>query len=257
MEKILLVRGAAGANWGVPDKRRHRGPDPEDARLFAPEACGVMRQAAGDLCWLLNHGYTLRSAQELVGNRYELVRRQRIAVARCVCSDAALLRRQQHEVKPAQIRNGELWLDGYNILNILESAMAGGVILLGRDGCYRDMAGTHGGYHLVEETMPSLRMLGESLATLEIATCRWWLDSPVSNSGRLKRVLLDLAARMGWLWQVELVFSPDKVLSETPHIAASSDSVILDRCSHWMNLARWIVDSKMPEAHIVDLSCFG
>ncbi len=241
----------------MPEKRRHRGPDPEDARLFAPEACGVMRQAAGDLCWLLNHGYALASSLELVGNRYELIRRQRIAVGRCVCSDAMLLRRQQHEVAPAQIRNGELWLDGYNILNILESAMAGGVILRGRDGCYRDMAGTHGGYRPVEETMPALRMLGETLAAWEIATCRWWLDSPVSNSGRLKRVLLDLAGRMGWHWEVELVFSPDKVLCETSHGVATSDSVILDRCSRWTNLARWIIDAKVPGAHVVDLGCGG
>jgi hypothetical protein len=105
--------------------------------------------------------------------------------------------------------------------------------------------------------MPALRMLGEALAAWEIATCRWWLDSPVSNSGRLKRLLLDTATRMGWHWEVELVFSPDKVLSETTHIAATADSVILDRCSRWMNLARWIIDSKIPGAHIVDLSCFA
>lgn len=243
------------SNWRMPDKRRHRGPAPEDARLFAPQACELMRQAVGDLCWLINHGYALTSSLELVGNRYELVRRQRIAVARCVCADAALLRRQQHEIKPAQLQNEEIWLDGYNLLNALESAMAGGVILLGRDGCYRDIAGTHGSYRLVEETMPALHMLGESQAALSIAKCCWWLDKPVSNSGRLKHVLLDLAARMGWSWEVELVFNPDKVLSESRHIAATSDSVILDHCARWFNLARWIIDLKVAQANLVNFAC--
>lgn len=237
------------------DKRQHRGPAPEDAQLFAPQACDGMRQAVGDLCWLLNHGYALASSVELVGNRYELIRRQRIAVARCVCSDAALVRRRQHEVEIAELQHAELWLDGYNILNALEAALAGGVILLGRDGCCRDMAGTHGGYRPVVETMPSLRLLGETLAEWQVATCHWWLDSPVSNSGRLKHVLLELAARMGWPWQVDLVFNPDKVLSESAHIVATSDSVILDRCERWISLSRHIVDLKIPQARVVNLSC--
>lgn len=214
-----------------------------------------MRQAAGDLCWLLNRGYALTSSVELVGNRYELVRRQRIAVGRCVCSDAARLRRRQHEVSVAQIRGGEVWLDGYNILNVLESALAGAVILRGRDDCCRDMAGTHGGYRAVEETMPALHLLGELVDGWEGTRCCWFLDKPVSNSGRLKHVLLELATRKGWGWEVELVFSPDKVLAETPHAVVTSDSVILDRCSQWINLAGLIIDSQIPQAHVVDLSC--
>ena len=144
----------------MPDKRRHRGPDPEDARLFAPAAVPVLRQAASDLCWLLNRGYAVPSAVELVGNRYALVRRQRTAVARCVCSDEAFRRRQDHHLEPARVLGQELWLDGFNVLNVLEAALSGGVILLGRDGCYRDMAAVHGRYRLVEETLPRLAVGG-------------------------------------------------------------------------------------------------
>jgi len=237
----------------MPDRRRHRGPDPEDARLFAPSACEVMRLATSDLCWLLNHGYALPSALELVGNRYDLVRRQRLAVARCVCTDAALARRRQHELLPKSLNGNELWLDGYNVLNALESALAGGGILRGRDGCFRDMAGTHGGYRQVEETVPALHLLGKALIEWGIRRCRWWLDQPVSNSGRLKSMLLDLAAREHWPWDVELVFSPDKVLSETPQIIATSDSVILDHCAHWFNLARWLIEMQVPQAWRIDL----
>ena len=238
----------------MPDKRRHRGPDPEDARLFAPAAVPVLRQAASDLCWLLNRGYAVPSAVELVGNRYALVRRQRTAVARCVCSDEAFQRRQGHHLEPARVLGQELWLDGFNVLNVLEATLSGGVILLGRDGCYRDMAAVHGRYRLVEETLPALRLVGELTTGWAISACRWWFDKPVSNSGRVQRALQEMAAAAGWNWQVELVYNPDKVLVETGHIAVTSDSAILDRCGRWFNLARWAIDQRVPSAQVIDLA---
>ena len=63
----------------MPDRRKHRGPHPEDARLFAPEVWPLLREATADLCWLLSRGYADKSALRLVGDRYELVARQRAA----------------------------------------------------------------------------------------------------------------------------------------------------------------------------------
>src|SRR6266404_1471952 len=45
-----------------------------------------------------------------------------------------------------------LLIDGFNLILTLESALGGGVMLVGRDGCYRDMASVHGTYRRVEET---------------------------------------------------------------------------------------------------------
>lgn len=64
----------------MPDTRSHRGPAPEDARLFARPMWPRLRQATRDLGWLLDHGYALNSAAELVGNRHTLTTRQRQAV---------------------------------------------------------------------------------------------------------------------------------------------------------------------------------
>ncbi len=56
----------------MPDRRKHRGPHPEDRRLFAPEALPRLRAAAGDLSWLLSRGYAPESSLKLVGDRYAL-----------------------------------------------------------------------------------------------------------------------------------------------------------------------------------------
>ena len=54
------------------------------------------------------------------------------------------------------------------------------------------------------ETLPALEVLGHTIATYQVAECRWFLDRPVSNSGRLKRIIEDLAATRGgpgtWSW---------------------------------------------------------
>jgi len=232
---------------------RPRGADPEDERSFGPKRLPALRQASSDLCWLLDRGYGIASATELVGDRHRLTRRQRIAIARCACSESAKNRRNAHRVASSDLPGQELWLDGFNVLTAVESALGGGVILAGRDDCYRDVAGVYSRYHPVAETVPALEAIGQSLAQCKVARCLWWLDSPVDNCGRLEAVLREVSAQKGWPWQVELALNPDHVLSGTDRIAASSDHAILDRCSRWFNLSREVITRHVPQARIVDL----
>ncbi len=153
----------------------------------------------------------------------------------------------------ADVRGQELWLDGFNVLTAVETALGGGVILIGRDGCCRDVAGVYSHYRKVEETVPALQAIGRMAAQWGVAECRWWLDSPVYNSGRLKAIILDVAGETGWRWEVELVTNPDKVLSAAGQIVSSSDHAILDRCEKWFNVARQVIASEVPQARVVDL----
>jgi hypothetical protein len=92
------------------------------------------------------------------------------------------------------------------------------------------------------------------LAEWHVARCRWLLDQPVSNSGRLKTMLREAGEERGWNWQAEVVPDPDYILCRTDQIAATSDSVILDRAGRWLNLARLAIQRRVPGAWIVDLS---
>lgn len=235
-------------------QRKHRGPHPEDQRLFAASHWQPLRSAAGDLSWLLTRDYALPSALKLVGDRYQLDARQRLAVARCACAEPLVQRRQRHQISPADLPGCSLWIDGFNALTSIEAALAGGVILVGRDGCYRDLASMHGSYRRVEETVPAILLLGALLAELQVGRCQWLLDQPVSNSGRLKTILGQLAAERNWDWQIELVPDPDAVLIRSDSVVATSDSQILNRANRWFNLARTAIDRCVPDARIVDLS---
>lgn len=221
--------------------------------LFAAEAWPRLRQATQDLSWLLSRGYSLVSSLQLVGDRFQLEERQRRAVMRSACSDEARRLRQSRCLPVDRLHGQPLLIDGYNVLTTIEAALGGGVLLRARDGCLRDMASMHGTYRKVAETIPALRLIGGLLSAHRVGQCVWYLDSPVSNSGRLKAMMLAEASAAGWDWQVELVQSPDLILSESDGIIVTADSAILDRCRSWVNLAAAVAE-LVAGRRIVDLS---
>ena len=241
----------------VPDTRKHRGPHPQDAELFGPDVWPALSEAVAHLSWLLSHAYAERSALKLVGDRFQLTERQRIAVMRSACSDQSLHCREQTQIAADRLAGRSVDLDGFNVLTTVEAALAGGVILCGRDGCYRDMASMHGSYRKVEETRPALVMIGEVLAELGAAECCWFLDRPVSNSGRLATIVRKIADERGWQWRARLENDVDPVLSQSSNVVASADSVILDRSNRWHNLAREVIDRRIPNVNLVALTGQG
>ena len=175
-----------------------------------------------------------------------------MAVWRSSCSETARARRLGQEMSAAAVAGQALVIDGFNLLTTIEAALGGAVILRGRDGALRDLAGVHGTYRKVEETLPALRLIGDVLAALDVGSGLWLLDRPVSNSGRLKGLILEIAAAQHWSWNAELLFNPDAVLSASPEIVATADSAILDRGPRWFNLAQ-VVERHVPTARVVDL----
>ncbi|MGB9688457.1 DUF434 domain-containing protein [Thermogutta sp.] len=238
----------------MPDRRQHRGPHPEDHELFAPSQYPRLQTAFCDLCWLLDRGYALPSSLKLVGDRYQLAARQRMALERSACTWEDLLKRRSRQQELQTLHGAPLYLDGYNVLTTMEAALAGGVLIRGRDGTLRDMASMHGSYRKVQETVAAIRLIGKGLAELGVSTAHWYLDKPVSNSGRLAKLIRELATEHGWPWQVEIVQSPDYVLMECPGLVATADSVILDYCQRWVNLTDWLVVRYVPTAWVIDFS---
>jgi hypothetical protein len=238
----------------MPDRRTHRGPHPEDAALFAAAAIPVLRAAAADLTWLLDRGYAVSSSLKLVGDRHHLAARQRVAVARCVCTSAQCAGRTARRIPDDLVTGHAVWLDGYNVLTTVEAALSGAVLLQGADGTLRDMVSMHGNYRKVSETQPALGLIGQTLLERRPFHVRWLLDRPVSNSGRLRQIIEQVASERNWPWTVDLVPDPDPVLAESLAIVATADSAILDRCELWLNLARRVVELYVPNAHIVCLA---
>jgi len=221
--------------------------------LFAPASLARLRGATEDLSWLLGRGYQTKSALKLVGDRFGLRERQRLAVARAACSEEARARRLASRVEPGGAAGAALAVDGFNLVITIEAALSGGALVLCRDGCLRDLSSVHGSYRAVSETERAVVLAGEALAALGPSSVLWLLDSPVSNSGRLAQRVRELAASRGWPWAVEAVFNPDRTIVETGRVAVTSDSNVIDRARAWLNLSRLVVEQHVPGPWLVDL----
>jgi hypothetical protein len=238
----------------MPDKRAHRGQHPSDATLFAADSIPDIRCAVADYSLLLSKGYAEKSSLKLVGDRFTLTERQRLAVMRSACSEEQRASRKSRQLNIVAVAGQMIAIDGYNLLITIEAAMSGGLIFRGQDGCCRDLASIHGTYRRVSETQPAIELIGGFLQQIGISQALWLLDSPVSNSGRLKTLLRELAEKNNWNgfgtstklgagkltagWEIELVTSPDAVL---------------DKCGKWVDLAGEIIKNRIPAAKIIGL----
>lgn len=90
-----------------------------------------------------------------------------------------------------------LVIDGLNVITTIEVALAGGVLLLGRDACMRDMASFHGSYRLVQETERAVAILVDVVESMRPSEAMVYIDRPVSTSGRLAEIVR--AAARSWM----------------------------------------------------------
>ncbi len=238
----------------MPDRRLHRGPHPGDEDRFAAPNVPRLRAATFEMSWLLGRGYPPKGAAKLVGDRHRLDARQREAVGRASDADSVRDARAARELAPERVAGAALAIDGFNLLTTVEAALAGGVVLGCRDGCFRDVASLHGTWRRVVETDVALDRVGERLAALGVGAATWLLDRPVSNSGRLKERIAAHGRRRGWPWSAETERDVDARLGASAEVVVTADGAVLDRAERWLNLARLVVERDVPGAWILDLA---
>jgi len=217
-----------------------RGYSPDDRRDFAGPALETLRRSSEELCYLRNRGYPAGSAALFVGNRYQLSQRQRNALMRLTCSEAERKARGSKRREPETLRGATLYLDGFNQIITLETALSGSPVLRCMDGAFRDLAGLRGTYRLIEKTDKAVGLLFACLRRLEAGNAVFLLDAPVSNSGRLKTRIAEIAERERFPAEITLTESADRALYGRYNVV-TSDSAVLDRCESWVNLCGLIL----------------
>jgi len=231
---------------------KHRGKHSKDEHNFALKWHPIFATAASDLSFLLGKQYGEKSALALVGNRYQLNKRQQRALSLVTCPSDKISSRKQKALKSKDLAGQEIVIDGYNLLITIEAALSLGYILVGQDGCYRDIASVHSTYKKVDETIPALLLIDKVLKELKVKHVQWYFDAPVSNSGRLKVLLYELAEKNQSNWNIDLVFNPDTTLIEKQKICITADSWILDEVNAYFNLSQYIISTQIPSALVLD-----
>jgi len=85
-----------------------------------------------------------------------------------------------------------------------------------------------------------VRLLLTELLALGVARANFWLGAPVSNSGRLKTLIAEVAETLSFPVDIEILDAVDAKLCSLPN-TATSDSVILSRGLSWVNLSAAIL----------------
>ena len=229
------------------DRRRRRGPHPKDEACFGHESLAKVQHAVEDLSWMLERGYPARQSLSLVGDRFALRDRQRRALQRSAAGQSECRRRLERQVGAASLADEVVAVDGYNVLLTLEAALSGGVLLLARDETMRDLSSLSSHYRRVGTTAAAIRLL---VTFFGHAGCRrvvFYLDRPIANGDRLCRLIESEVAASRPRWDVRLIEGVDQILAASPHVVATADSGILDRCDRWLNLARLVVEGSAAQ----------
>ncbi len=230
-----------------------RGYSPNDEKEFGSRSLENLHRAGRDLYYLLNQGYPIKGASTFVGNHYLLSERQRLALVRAVSSEADLQIRRNKEVK--NIPHGStVNIDGFNTIITLEVALSDSLLLRCMDGTIRDLAALRGTYRLIDKTETAIMLIGKTLEQNRVDKAVFYLDAPVSNSGRLKQKIIETLLSFDMKVKVEVIHNVDSVLEKLEHVI-TSDAIILDKCISWINLNGMIMKELNREYPYVDFDC--
>lgn len=235
------------------NKVSKRGFDENDKRWFSSSELVRLIKAKEEIEWLINRDYKIDTVVTFVGDRYQFSIRQRDALKRAVCTEEKNIIRQSKKLSLDKIKEGLINIDGFNLIIAIEVALSGGTLVIGSDGNMRDLAGLRGTYKIIDKTEEALKLIGEFLNKYNAKKIRFYLDSPVSNSGNLKYKILEYAKIWGIETEVELVKNADVVLEKLDRVV-SSDAVIVDKCISYFNIARGIIEEYIKDCNIVNLN---
>lgn len=233
-------------------KTTRRGYVPTDEKEFKGDNLNKLYRASEDLLYLLNKEYKIKGASTFIGNHYLLSERQRLALVRGISkTDDINIRKAKEIISFLDIEAAHI--DGFNTIITLEVALSNSLIIKSMDETIRDLAGLRGTYSVIDKTEIAIKLIGEFLLEHRIQKAIFYLDKPVSNSGRLKMKILEILIDKELQIEVVNIDNVDAVLKSKENVV-SSDAIILDNCISWINLNKYIIEGKIANANYIDFS---
>lgn len=207
-------------------------------------------EAAYDLRFLLNRKYRKKNALQFVSNKYLLNKKERNFLARSVFSRVKSAQRKDKLANIEEIQDNLLILDGYNVLITVESILSGNFesIILCDDGVIRDLNAVFGKYKFSKFTEDALSHIFSLISKFNPLKIIFFLDSPVSFSGKLAMLIENIMNDMGVSGEVKLSKNVDmeiKTLAKQKEgIVATGDSIIIDKVDKFIDIPSYILKNK-------------
>lgn len=230
-----------------------RGYVPEDEKQFTGTQLELLIKAAREVQFLLDRGYEIKPTTTFIGNHYMFSERQRLALARMVSPMERITERKSKELLQKEEKKlpKTVHIDGFNTIITLEVALSGSPVLYCGDGTIRDLAGLRGTYRIIDQTKEAIMRILQQLDVLKIENACFYLDAPVSNSGRLSSLIMECADKYNVSVKIQVINDVDRVLEQLAGVI-SGDAIILNNCVSWLNIMPLIIE-QMESVWMIQL----
>ena len=170
---------------------------------------------------------------------------------RSLASRHQLAERKRKLAAADELAGKDVWIDGFNTIITLEVLLSDSLLFSCMDGTIRDLAALRGTYRPIPQTPEAIKLMFDVLQESSVGEVRILLDEPVSNSGRLKTLIADIAEKDYSIpLDIQILRNVDRALYEKEYVI-TSDSIILDHCTSWVNLVAECVRKEAKDVKLV------
>ncbi|MHA1208216.1 MAG: DUF434 domain-containing protein [Candidatus Freyarchaeota archaeon] len=201
-------------------------------------------EAAEDLRYLLNRNYNRDQALTFVGDHYRLHKEERFILYRAIYSQKEVRERKEKTISFEELQGKTLTIDAYNVIIVLETMLKGKELIESDDSFVRDISGVFGKHKITKTTHQAISLIMQTLKQNPPKKTLIFFDSPVSKSGELAAITRRKMEEHGINGTAQVVKQADNAVIRRGEVAATSDSVILQKAKKTFDLAGYIVREK-------------
>jgi len=201
-------------------------------------------EAAEDLRYLLNRNYNRDQALTFVGDHYRLHKEERFILYRAIYSQKEVRERKEKTISFEELQGKTLTIDAYNVIIVLETMLKGKELIESDDSFVRDISGVFGKHKITKTTRQAISLIMQTLKQNPPKKTLIFFDSPVSKSGELAAITRKKMGEHGINGTAQVVKQADNAVIRRGEVAATSDSVILQKAKKTFDLAGYIVRAK-------------
>jgi hypothetical protein len=198
-------------------------------------------EAAEDLRYLLNRNYNRNQALNFVGDRYKLNREERFVLYRAIYSQTEIKERKEKVITFKELADKTLTIDAYNVIIVLETMLEGKNLIDSDDSFVRDISGVFGKHKITKKTHQAIDLIMQTLKQNPPKETLIFFDSPVSRSGELAAITRQKMEKYRIKGTAQVAKQADNAVLRKGQVAATSDSVILQKAKKTIDIAGYIV----------------
>lgn len=215
-----------------------------------------LKEAVIDMRFLLNRGYHRKTAADYITSRYQLNEKERAIIYRAVYSIKKSEDTLRKILKPEEIKDKVLSIDGFNNIITIENALKGNVLIKCDDGLIRDVSYTSRKFKFSENTNKALNMIFETLKIYKPSKIHFFFDKQISFSGEIASMVRLKMRDENIIGDAQTSSRNDKTIILLGEIIASSDSLIIEKAKNIFDLAGNIIKSRYNHL-ILDITTFN